>query len=144
MKETVSDLFEQKCLRNIIEYFDDIDSWEIAKKMYVLLEEKGPIFRIKTILEALDYNVSGKTMTMDDLININPTPCVIYYNDSEDQGYFLILEQIQKKEECYEFLLKHPADGYMILTEQKFSEAWCYIRYNQEYKGFLFILEKKN
>lgn len=56
--------------------------------MYVLLEEKGPIFRIKTILEALDYNVSGKTIIMDDLININPTPCVIYYNDSEDQGYF--------------------------------------------------------
>ena len=48
-----------------------------SKKMYVLLEEKEPIFRIKTILEALDYNVSGKTMTMDDLININPTPCII-------------------------------------------------------------------
>ena len=144
MKETVSDLFEQKYLRNIIEYFDDIDSWEIAKKIYILLEEKGPIFRMKTILEALDYNVSGKTITMDDLININPTSCIIYYNDSEDQGYFLILEQIQKKEECYEFFLKHPEDGHMILTEQKFSEAWCYIRYNQEYKGFLFILEKKN
>ena len=114
-----------------------------SKKMYVLLEEKGPIFRIKTILEALDYNVSGKTMTMDDLININPTPCVIYYNDSEDQGYFLILEQIQKKEECYEFLLKHSEDGHMILTEQKFSEVWSYIRYNKEYKGFLFILKKE-
>ena len=110
-----------------------------SKKMYVLLKEKEPIFRIKTILEALDYNVSGKTMTMDDLININPTPCVIYYNDSEDQGYFLILEQIQKKEECYEFLLKHPEDGHMLLTKQEFSEAWCYIRYNQEYKVFLFI-----
>ena len=144
MKETGSDLFEQKCLRNIIEYFDDIDSCEIAKKICILLEEKGPIFRIKTILEALDYNVLGKTITMDDLININPTPCIIYYNDSEDQGYFLILEQIQKKEECYKFLLKHPEDGHMILTEEKFSEAWCYIRYNQEYKGFLFILEKKN
>ena len=114
-----------------------------SKKMYVLLEEKGPIFRIKTILEALDYNVSGKTMIMDDLININPTPCVIYYNDSEDQGYFLILEQIQKKEECYEFLLKHSEDGHMILTEQKFSEVWSYIRYNKEYKGFLFILKKE-
>lgn len=144
MKETGSDLFEQKCLRNIIEYFDDIDSCEIAKKICILLEEKGPIFRIKTILEALDYNVSGKTITMDDLININPTPCIIYYNDSEDQGYFLILEEIQKKGEHYEFLLKHPEDGHMILTEEKFSEAWCYIRYNQEYKGFLFILEKKN
>lgn len=32
MKEIGDDLFEQKCLRNIIEYFDDIDSWEIAKK----------------------------------------------------------------------------------------------------------------
>jgi hypothetical protein len=114
-----------------------------SKKMYVLLEEKGPIFRIKTILEALDYNVSGKTMIMDDLININPTPCAIYYNDSEDQGYFLILEQIQKKEECYEFLLKHSEDGHMILTEQKFSEVWSYIRYNKEYKGFLFILKKE-
>ena len=144
MKETGDDLFEKKCLRIIIEYYDGLDSWEIVKKMYVLLEEKGPIFRIKTILEAIDYNILGKTMTVDNLININPTPCVLYYNDSEDQGYFLILEKIQKKGEHYEFLLKHPEDGHMILTEEKFSEAWCYIRYNQAYKGFLFILEKKN
>ena len=144
MKETGDDLFEKKCLRIIIEYYDGLDSWEIVKKMYVLLEEKGPIFRIKTILEAIDYNILGKTMTVDNLININPTPGVLYYNDSEDQGYFLILEEIQKKGEHYEFLLKHPEDGHMILTEEKFSEAWCYIRYNQEYKGFLFILEKKN
>lgn len=71
--------------------------------MYVLLEEKGPIFRIKTILGAIDYNILGKTMTVDNLININPTPCVIYYNDSEDQGYFLILEKIQKRENIMNF-----------------------------------------
>lgn len=36
---------------------------------------------------------------------------------------FFILEKIQKKGEYYEFLLKHPEDGYMILTEKNFSEV---------------------
>ena len=60
-----------------------------------------------------------------------------------DQLFRAVLS-LETLEECYEFFLKHPEDGHMILTEQKFSDAWCYIRYNKKYKGFLFILEKKN
>lgn len=32
MKKVEDNLFEKKCPRNIIEYYDDLDSWEIAKK----------------------------------------------------------------------------------------------------------------
>lgn len=39
------------------------------------------------IQETLDYNVLEKTI--DNLININPTPCIIYYNNNEEQGCFL-------------------------------------------------------
>lgn len=39
------------------------------------------------IQETLDYNVLEKTM--DNLININHTPSIIYYNNKEEQGCFL-------------------------------------------------------
>jgi len=56
---------------------------------------------------------------------------------------FFILEKIQKKGEHYEFLLKHPEDEYMILTEKNFSEVGAISDIIKNI-SFFCIFKKKN
>ena len=43
MKETGDDLFEKKCLRIIIEYYDGLDSWEIVKNVCLIRRKRTNI-----------------------------------------------------------------------------------------------------
>lgn len=122
------------CLRMIAKYYGHDVSLSYIRRHCYLSREGVSLLGISVAAEKIGMNTCSFKETIENLIDENSTPCILYWRKS----HFVVLYAIKKKCKQTSFYIADPAHGKIKLTEDEFKDCWID---NDEKKGIIMLLE---
>ena len=122
------------CLRMIAKYYGQDISFSYIRRHCYLSREGVSLLGISVAAEKIGMNTCSFKETIENLIDENSTPCILYWRKS----HFVVLYAIKKKCKQTLFYIADPAQGKIKLTEDEFKDCWID---NDEKKGIIMLLE---
>jgi len=95
---------------------------------------------ISDAFENIGFKTIGGKLTIEQLINDAPLPCVLHW----DQNHFVVLYQVKKKSffnRKTHFYIADPGSGLKKYNEEEFKKHWLSTQSNNEEKGVVLLAE---
>ena len=135
------------CLRMIAKYYGRSYTLSELRKRSFLTKEGVSMLGISDAAEMIGFRTQGVRVTLEQLINDVPTPCILHWN----QNHFVVCYRIRhtnkgrfftskdKENEC-RFYISDPAQGKAVFTKEELEKCWISTTHNNENKGTVLIL----
>lgn len=135
------------CLRMIAKYYGRSYTLAELRKRSFLTKEGVSMLGISDAAEMIGFRTQGVRVTLEQLINDVPTPCILHWN----QNHFVVCYRIRhtnkgrfftskgKENEC-RFYISDPAQGKAVFTKEELEKCWISTTHNNENKGTVLIL----
>ncbi|WP_200878567.1 ABC transporter transmembrane domain-containing protein [Sphingobacterium sp. ML3W] len=128
------------CIKMITEYNNQFIDLSEIKSECNPTREGVSLSAIARTLDFYGYTTIGGKITTERLIEKQPLPAIIHWN----QEHFVVLYKIKKSEQGYTFYIADPDIGLLKYKEKDFKENWCSTVSGQEDKGVILVIEKKS
>ncbi len=121
------------CLRMIARYYGRRYSLETLRDKAFITREGVSMLGISDAAESIGFRTSGVRITLQQLKENVPLPCILHWN----QNHFVVCYKI--KNDC--FYISDPAAGKVIYKESEFTHCWFSTKINGEETGTALLLE---
>ena len=121
------------CLRMIAKYYGKNYSLQTLRSRSFLTREGVSMLGISDAAESIGFRTSGVRITLKQLEEDMPLPCILHWN----QNHFVVCYDIRKKRKGYRFHIADP----VIYTEEEMKKCWLVTRAEGEEKGTALALE---
>ena len=125
------------CLRMIAKYYGKNYSLQTLRERSFITREGVSMLGISDAAESIGFRTSGVRITLKQLEEDVPLPCILHWN----QNHFVVCYDIRKKRNGYRFHIADPASQNVIYTEQEMKKCWLVTRTEGEEKGTALALE---
>ena len=125
------------CLRMIARYYGKNYSLQTLRERSFITREGVSMLGISDAAESIGFRTSGVRITLKQLEEDVPLPCILHWN----QNHFVVCYDIRKKRNGYRFHIADPASQNVIYTEQEMKKCWLVTRTEGEEKGTALALE---
>ena len=125
------------CLRMIARYYGKNYSLQTLRERSFITREGVSMLGISDAAESIGFRTSGVRITLKQLEEDVPLPCILHWN----QNHFVVCYDIRKKRKGYRFHIADPASQNVIYTEQEMKKCWLVTRTEGEEKGTALALE---
>jgi len=125
------------CLRMIARYYGKNYSLQTLRERSFITREGVSMPGISDAAESIGFRTSGVRITLKQLEEDVPLPCILHWN----QNHFVVCYDIRKKRNGYRFHIADPASQNVIYTEQEMKRCWLVTRTEGEEKGTALALE---
>jgi ATP-binding cassette subfamily B protein len=127
------------CIKMITEYNGQFIDLSDIKEICNPTREGVSLSAIAKTLDFYGYNTVGGKLTIVRLIEKQPLPAIIHWN----QEHFVVLHKIKKIKGEHIFYVADPDIGLLRYKEKDFKENWCSTVSGQQDKGVILVVEKK-
>ena len=121
------------CLRMIARYYGRRYSLETLRDKAFITREGVSMLGISDAAESIGFRTSGVRITLQQLKENVPLPCILHWN----QNHFVVCYKI--KNDC--LYISDPAAGKVIYKESEFTHCWFSTKINGEETGTALLLE---
>ena len=112
------------CLRMIARYYGKNYSLQTLRERSFITREGVSMPGISDAAESIGFRTSGVRITLKQLEEDVPLPCILHWN----QNHFVVCYDIRKKRNGYRFHIADPASQNVIYTEQEMKKCWLVTR----------------
>lgn len=125
------------CLRMIAKYYGKSYSLQSLRERSFITREGVSMLGISDAAEAIGFRTSGVRITLQQLVEDVPLPCILHWN----QNHFVVCYDIKKKKDGYRFCIADPARQLITYRENEFKKCWLATKVDGEEKGTALALE---
>lgn len=125
------------CLRMIARYYGKDYSLETLRKLSFITRAGVSMLGISDAAESIGFKTMGVRISMKQLVNDMPLPCILHWN----QRHFVVCFKINKTRHGYKFHIADPASKKISYLESEFKKCWISTRKNGEDCGAALALE---
>ncbi|MDE5820923.1 MAG: peptidase domain-containing ABC transporter [Paramuribaculum sp.] len=125
------------CLRMIAKYYGKDYSLETLRKLSFITRAGVSMLGISDAAESIGFKTMGVRISMKQLINDMPLPCILHWN----QRHFVVCYKIKKTRSGYKFYISDPATKKIVFSEGEMRKCWISTRTNDEECGAALALE---
>lgn len=125
------------CLKMIGEYYGKKLSIKTLKEESYLNRNGVTMLGISDAAESLGFNTLGIVITLKQLIEEVPLPCIVHWK----RDHFLVVYKITKRRTGPIIHVADPARGKVKFKSQEFLNGWISVIKNNQHKGHCLILE---
>ncbi len=131
------------CLRIIAKYYGRSYSLQNLRERSFITRQGVSMLGISDAAESIRFRTQGVRISMEQLIEDVPLPCILHWN----QNHFVVLYTIKKKSSFfssknneYIFNLSDPAKGKYQIDERGFKKCWISTKEEGKDSGFALLL----
>ena len=121
------------CLRMIARYYGRRYSLETLRDKAFITREGVSMLGISDAAESIGFRTSGVRITLRQLKEDVPLPCILHWN----QNHFVVCYKIKDDR----FYIADPAAGKVVYKEAEFTPCWFSTKVNGEETGTALLLE---
>ena len=125
------------CLRMIAKYYNKSYSLQTLRSRSFISREGVSMLGISDAAESIGFRTSGVRITLKQLIEDVPLPCILHWK----QNHFVVCYGIKKKRAGYWFSIADPSKQLITYNESEFTKCWLATKEEGEEKGTALILE---
>ena len=125
------------CLRMLARYYGKNYSLQTLRERSFITREGVSMPGISDAAESIGFRTSGVRITLKQLEEDVPLPCILHWN----QNHFVVCYDIRKKRKGYRFHIADPASQNVTYTEEEMKRCWLVTRTEGEEKGTALALE---
>lgn len=125
------------CLRMIAKYYGKSYTLETLRARSFITREGVSMLGISDAAESIGFRTAGVCISLQQLIEDVPLPCVLHWN----QNHFVVCYDIKKKRDGYRFAIADPAKQLIAYSEDEFKQCWLVTKVGGEEKGTALVLE---
>lgn len=125
------------CLRMIAKHYGKEYSLETLRKRSFITREGVSMLGISDAAESIGFKTMGVRISMKQLVNDMPLPCILHWN----QRHFVVCHKINKTRQGYRFHIADPASKKISFSETELKKCWISTRANGEDCGAALALE---
>lgn len=125
------------CLKMIASYYGKDYTLESLRKRSFITREGVSMLGISDAAESIGFKTLGVSISMEQLINDMPLPCILHWN----QRHFVVCYRIKKTKSGYIFYIADPASQKVAYDEQELRKCWLSVRNNGIDSGAALALE---
>ena len=119
------------CLRMIAKYYGKSFSIETLRARSFITREGVSMLGISDAAESIGFRTSGVRISMKQLVEDVPLPCILHWN----QNHFVVCYDIRKKKDGYRFYIADPASQLVTYRQKEFEKCWFSTKEGGEDKG---------
>ncbi len=119
------------CLRMIAKYYGKSFSIETLRARSFITREGVSMLGISDAAESIGFRTSGVRISMKQLVEDVPLPCILHWN----QNHFVVCYDIRKKKDGYRFYIADPASQLVTYRQNEFEKCWFSTKEGGEEKG---------
>lgn len=125
------------CLRMIAKHYGKEYSLETLRKRSFITRAGVSMLGISEAAESIGFKTLGVRISMKQLVNDMPLPCILHWN----QRHFVVCYNINKTRQGYRFHIADPASKKISFSETEIKKCWISTRTNGEDCGAALALE---
>lgn len=125
------------CLRMIAKFFGKEYSLEFLREKSFITREGVSLLGISDAAEAIGFKTLGVRISLEQLENDMPLPCILHWN----QNHFVVCYKIDKKKKSYRYYIADPASGKTYFDSKEMLRHWGQINNNGILQGTALALE---
>ncbi|WP_288206647.1 peptidase domain-containing ABC transporter [uncultured Parabacteroides sp.] len=125
------------CLRMIAKYYGRSYSLQTLRERSFISREGVSMLGISDAAETIGFRSSGVRITIDQLIDDVPLPCILHWN----QSHFVVLYRKKKKKDTTLFYIADPASRLVIYSQEELEHCWLSNKVEGKDKGTALLLE---
>lgn len=125
------------CLRMIAKYYGRDFSIETLRKRSFITRSGVSMLGISDAAESIGFKTMGVRISMNQLINDMPLPCILHWN----QRHFVVCYKIKKTRNGHRFFIADPASKKLSYSESEIKKCWISTRTDGKDCGAALALE---
>ena len=125
------------CLRMIAKYYGKDFSIETLRKRSFITRAGVSMLGISDAAESIGFKTMGVRISMNQLINDMPLPCILHWN----QRHFVVCYKIKKTRDGHRFFIADPASKKLSYSESEMKKCWISTRTDGKDCGAALALE---
>ncbi len=125
------------CLKMIASYYGKDYSLETLRKRSFITRSGVSMLGISDAAESIGFKTMGVKISLAQLINDMPLPCILHWN----QKHFVVCYRIKKSKDGYRFYIADPATKNIIFKENEIRKSWISTKVDGEERGAALALE---
>ena len=144
------------CLRMIAKYYGRNYTLQYLRERSFITREGVSMLGISDAAEAIGFRTSGVKITLEQLKNDVPLPCILHWN----QNHFVVLYKVKKNNSLWlqclfnishknsqlstfnsQLFIADPASKKVIFNEKEFKRCWISSRIGEKDTGTALLLE---
>ena len=125
------------CLRMIAKYYGKDYSMETLRKRSFITRAGVSMLGISEAAESIGFKTLGVRISMKQLINDMPLPCILHWH----QRHFVVCYKIKNTRNGYRFYIADPATKKLTHSEDEMKKCWISTKLNGEDCGAALALE---
>lgn len=125
------------CLRMIAQYYGKSYSLQTLRAHSFITREGVSMLGISDAAESIGFRTSGVRITLSQLKEDMPLPCILHWN----QMHFVVCYDIKKKKDGYLYYIADPASQLVTYREEEMRRCWLATKVGGEEKGAALALE---
>ena len=134
------------CLRMIAKHYGRSYSLQTLREKSFITREGVSMLGISDAAESIGMHTQGVRITLEQLIEDAPLPCILHWN----QNHFVVLYKIKRIKRrslrftCdgeYRFFIADPAGQKYVMNREEFCRCWISSKSNEKDTGTALLLE---
>lgn len=125
------------CLKMIASYYGKDYSLETLRKRSFITRSGVSMLGISDAAESIGFKTMGVKISLAQLINDMPLPCILHWN----QKHFVVCYRIKKSKDGYRFYIADPATKNITFKENEIRKSWISTKVDGEERGAALALE---
>ena len=122
------------CLRMIAKYYGRNYTLQFLRERSFITREGVSMLGISDAAETIGFRTGGVKITLEQLKNDVPLPCILHWN----QNHFVVLHKISQRRG---FSIADPASKKVVFDEEEFKRCWISSRTGEKDTGTALLLE---
>ena len=125
------------CLRMIAKHYGRSYSLQTLRERSFITRQGVSMLGISEAAESIGFRTQGVRVTVEQLVNDVPLPCILHWN----QNHFVVCYRIRRSRKgAYTFCISDPAKGKYAMDEAGFRKCWCSTKVQGEDCGVALVL----
>ena len=125
------------CLRMIASYYGKEYSLETLRKRSFITRAGVSMLGISDAAESIGFKTMGVRISMKQLINDMPLPCILHWN----QNHFVVCYNIKRIRGGHRYYIADPASKKITYTDVEMRHCWLSTKVGGEERGAALALE---
>jgi len=125
------------CLRMIAKHYGKSYGLETLRQKSFIGREGVSLLGISEAAEYIGFRTAGVALSLQQLCNEAPLPCILHWN----QNHFVVLFKIESKKKELIFHISDPASGIYKLNKAEFEKCWLSTKRNNADTRICLLLE---
>lgn len=128
------------CVKMIAHHYGKNYTLDTLRNYCSIAHDGVSLLGISDAFENIGFKTIGGKLTIEQLVNDAPLPCVIYW----EQNHFVVLYKVKKKNlinRKTQFYVADPGSSLKKYNEKEFKNHWLSTQSNKEEKGVVLLAE---